>query len=187
MQFDSASVWSMYYRSWRAWPCRRSATRTPRRWRTGHCVWCTDQRSFGAPPSCKPAMTCTVCVIVLWDQLGVILFEEGNPWGNTGNILDIQNPVLRIWCIWKHVWWGIRAPLWHHNRWNIILDRNEACLSHVKGIFPQCGVLKCLTFPNGLLGVLMTMAFVRGVNLLASSSGERTQSPLDRMALPLSF
>lgn len=41
-----------------------------------------------------------------------------------------------------------------------------------------------LTLPNGLLGVLITMALVRGVILLASSSAERTQSPLDRIALP---
>lgn len=46
---------------------------------------------------------------------------------------------------------------------------------------------KCLTFPSGLFGVLMTMAFVRGVNLLASSSGQRSQSPLERTALPLLF
>lgn len=42
--------------------------------------------------------------------------------------------------------------------------------------------MKHLTLPNGLLGVLMTMAFVRGLNLLASSSGERTQSALDSTA-----
>lgn len=41
-----------------------------------------------------------------------------------------------------------------------------------------------LTLPKGLLGVLITIAFVRGENLLASSSAERTQSPLDRTAPP---
>lgn len=35
-----------------------------------------------------------------------------------------------------------------------------------------------LTFPIGLLGVLMMMAFVLELNLLASSSGSRTQSAL---------
>lgn len=46
---------------------------------------------------------------------------------------------------------------------------------------------KRLTLPSGLLGVLITMAFVRGVNLEASSSAERTQSALDRTALPSAF
>lgn len=40
-----------------------------------------------------------------------------------------------------------------------------------------------LTFPSGLFGVLMTMALVRGVNLLASSSAERTQSALESVPL----
>lgn len=44
-----------------------------------------------------------------------------------------------------------------------------------------------LTLPNGLLGVLITIAFVRGVNLLANSSADRTQSPLDRTVLPSSL
>lgn len=35
-----------------------------------------------------------------------------------------------------------------------------------------------LTFPIGLFGVLMRMAFVLELNLLASSSWSRTQSPL---------
>lgn len=35
-----------------------------------------------------------------------------------------------------------------------------------------------LTFPIGLLGVLMMMAFVLELNLLVSSSGSRTQSAL---------
>lgn len=35
-----------------------------------------------------------------------------------------------------------------------------------------------LTFPIGLLGVLMMMALVLELNLLASSSGSRTQSAL---------
>lgn len=39
-----------------------------------------------------------------------------------------------------------------------------------------CGCI--LTFPIGLLGVLMIMAFVLELNLLASSSGSRTQSAL---------
>lgn len=46
---------------------------------------------------------------------------------------------------------------------------------------------ECLTLPSGLFGVLITMAFVRGVNLLASSSAERTQSLLDRLTLPRFF
>lgn len=37
---------------------------------------------------------------------------------------------------------------------------------------------RILTFPIGLLGVLMIMAFVLELNLLASSSGSRTQSAL---------
>ena len=37
-----------------------------------------------------------------------------------------------------------------------------------------------LTLPNGLLGVLMTIAFVREFKLLASSSGHKTQSALDK-------
>lgn len=39
------------------------------------------------------------------------------------------------------------------------------------------------TLPKGLLGELITMAFVRGVILLASSSADSTQSPLDRTVL----
>lgn len=32
--------------------------------------------------------------MVLRDQLGVMLFAEGNPYGNAGNTLDIRNTVL---------------------------------------------------------------------------------------------
>lgn len=38
--------------------------------------------------------------------------------------------------------------------------------------------LNMLTFPTGLLGVLMMMAFVLELNLLASSPGSRAQSAL---------
>lgn len=64
----------------------------------------------------------------------------------------------------------------------------------VRGVYVQEHILKrdtttgkCLTLPSGLLGVLITMAFVRGVNLLASSSAERTQSPLDGMVSSSTF
>src|SRR5438132_1216392 len=38
------------------------------------------------------------------------------------------------------------------------------------------------TFPSGLLGVLTMIAFALELNLLASSSGSRTQSALDVLA-----
>lgn len=41
-----------------------------------------------------------------------------------------------------------------------------------------------LTFPIGLLGVLMMMALVLELNLLASSSGSRTQSALETELFP---
>lgn len=60
-------------------------------------------------------------------------------------------------------------------------DRNNCCGS----IFPTCMNRltprtgeSVLTFPMGLLGVLMMIAFVLELNLLASSSGSRTQSAL---------
>lgn len=43
------------YLSLHAWLHHKSATRTPHRWCTAHHVWCTDQQSFGALQSCKPA------------------------------------------------------------------------------------------------------------------------------------
>lgn len=43
-----------------------------------------------------------------------------------------------------------------------------------------------LTLPNGLLGLLMIIAFVQELNLLASSSGHNTQSALDK-AGPVTF
>lgn len=48
--------------------------------------------------------------------------------------------------------------------------------------------LRCVfTFPIGLLGVLMIMAFVLELNLLASSSGSRIQSALVIVFFPDCF
>lgn len=64
-------------------------------------------------------------------------------------------------------------------------DRNECKWFHFFLMYKQAHTknwreydICVLTFPIGLLGVLMMMAFVLELNLLASSSGSRTQSAL---------
>lgn len=118
------------HQSWRVWLHRTSATHTSRHWCTARRAWCTGQRSFGAPPSCKPSKDMDVFI----QYGGFDSSRQQYVFGDSGR-------------------------------------------------FDQTA--KCLTLPSGLFGVLTTMAFVRGVNLLASSSAERTQSPLDRLSLPL--
>lgn len=75
----------------------------------------------------------------------------------------------------------INLLLWVQYQWNI----KTFLRNNLKLLNSGCKWAE-LTLPNGLLGLLMIIAFVQELNLLASSSGHNTQSALDK-AGPVTF
>lgn len=77
------------HRSWSVWHHHTSATRTSRHWCTGRRVWCTDQRSSGAPPSCKPVGGTEVRLsaaarIFYWELKAAVANVSPSPAGCSG-------------------------------------------------------------------------------------------------------
>lgn len=113
---------------------------------------------------------------------------------------SVSHRSLHVWC--HHRWathrphrWSTADRVWctdqqsfgvpqSYKPENNIDDATVLCLSFVFFKQKWSQWLNNVTLPSGLLGVLITIAFVRGVILLVSSSAERTQSPLDSTVLP---